>query len=111
MNARILTTYMACNCEVSVGHYQRRAGCGNCAVMNSCKVCKSDQLAEVAANLPLIACAGSGKTEVVARRVVHLLRSEGGGLAPRNIIAFTFTDKAAAGDRLSPEHALAVVLP
>jgi DNA helicase-2/ATP-dependent DNA helicase PcrA len=49
-----------------------------------------------AANLQLIACAGSGKTEVVAQRVVNLLRSEGGGLAPRNIIAFTFTDKAAA---------------
>ena len=48
-------------------------------------------------NLQLIACAGSGKTEVVARRVVHLLTpGEGGGLAPRNIIAFTFTDKAAA---------------
>jgi DNA helicase II / ATP-dependent DNA helicase PcrA len=48
-------------------------------------------------NLQLIACAGSGKTEVVARRVVHLLTpGEAGGLAPRNLIAFTFTDKAAA---------------
>lgn len=48
-------------------------------------------------NLQLIACAGSGKTEVVARRVVHLLTpGEEGGLAPRNIVAFTFTDKAAA---------------
>jgi ATP-dependent DNA helicase UvrD/PcrA len=48
-------------------------------------------------NLQLIACAGSGKTEVVARRVVYLLSpGKGGGLAPRNIIAFTFTDKAAA---------------
>src|SRR5439155_1325989 len=47
-------------------------------------------------NLQLIACAGSGKTEVVARRVVHLLTPDKGGLAPRNIIAFTFTDKAAA---------------
>ncbi|MBI4454928.1 MAG: ATP-dependent helicase [Acidobacteria bacterium] len=49
-------------------------------------------------NLQLIACAGSGKTDVAAYRVVHLLKSKpaGGGLAPRNIIAFTFTDKAAA---------------
>ena len=47
-------------------------------------------------NIQLIACAGSGKTEVVAQRVVYLLRRDGGGLAPRNIIAFTFTDKAAA---------------
>lgn len=48
-------------------------------------------------NLQLIACAGSGKTEVVARRVVHLLTpGRTDSLAPRNIIAFTFTDKAAA---------------
>lgn len=53
----------------------------------------------VSGNLQLIACAGSGKTEVVARRVVNLLRptSEGGGgCQPANLIAFTFTDKAAA---------------
>lgn len=44
-------------------------------------------------NLQLIACAGSGKTEVVARRVAALLKN---GLKPANIVAFTFTDKAAA---------------
>ena len=48
-------------------------------------------------NLQIIACAGSGKTEVVARRVVHLLTpGRPGSLEPRNIVAFTFTDKAAA---------------
>jgi DNA helicase-2/ATP-dependent DNA helicase PcrA len=50
-------------------------------------------------NLQLIACAGSGKTEVVAQRVVTLLRpaaAGGGGCLPQNIVAFTFTDKAAA---------------
>lgn len=48
-------------------------------------------------NLQLIACAGSGKTEVVARRVVQLLNPNGQDkMAPRNIIAFTFTEKAAA---------------
>src|SRR5438876_2007777 len=48
-------------------------------------------------NLQLIACAGSGKTEVVARRVVHLLTpGRPDSLLPANIIAFTFTDKAAA---------------
>ena len=48
-------------------------------------------------NLQLIACAGSGKTEVVAQRVVELLRgSSGQPLLPRNIVAFTFTEKAAA---------------
>ena len=48
-------------------------------------------------NLQLIACAGSGKTEVVARRVAHLLTNGGcEKLEPRNIVAFTFTNKAAA---------------
>ena len=61
---------------------------------------KSQQAAirHAAGNLQLIACAGSGKTEVVARRIVRLLR-EGdpdGPLLPANIVAFTFTDKAAA---------------
>ena len=43
-------------------------------------------------NLQLVACAGSGKTEVVARRVVNLLRS---GIKPGGIVAFTYTNKAA----------------
>ncbi len=48
-------------------------------------------------NLQLIACAGSGKTEVVAQRVVQLLTPKPEGtLSPRNIVAFTFTEKAAA---------------
>lgn len=48
-------------------------------------------------NLQLIACAGSGKTEVVAQRVASILKAgKSKGLAPRNIVAFTFTDKAAA---------------
>lgn len=48
-------------------------------------------------NLQLIACAGSGKTEVVARRVVTLLDPEHEPrVFPANLVAFTFTDKAAA---------------
>lgn len=48
-------------------------------------------------NLQLIACAGSGKTEVVAQRVAHLLRRETRPtLSPSQIVAFTFTNKAAA---------------
>ena len=48
-------------------------------------------------NLQIIACAGSGKTEVVARRVVHLLTpGRPDSLSPQNIVAFTFTKKAAA---------------
>ena len=48
-------------------------------------------------NLQIIACAGSGKTEVVARRVARLLTGNNGKkLEPRNIVAFTFTNKAAS---------------
>lgn len=48
-------------------------------------------------NLRIIACAGSGKTSTVAGKVAHLLNPETGlDLHPRNIIAFTFTEKAAA---------------
>ena len=56
-------------------------------------------IGHVSGNLQLIACAGSGKTEVVAQRVVNLLRpvrDGGAGCTPQNIVAFTFTDKAAA---------------
>jgi len=48
---------------------------------------------DTSGNLQLIACAGSGKTEVVARRVATLLKE---GAKPGDIVAFTFNDKAAA---------------
>lgn len=68
--------------------------------------------------LQLIACAGSGKTEVVAQRVANLLDPATGlDLIPGNIIAFTFTEKAAAElkeriidrcrDRLGEIHGMA----
>jgi DNA helicase II / ATP-dependent DNA helicase PcrA len=48
-------------------------------------------------NLQIIACAGSGKTQVVSARVVKILdRKRDEGIKPENIVAFTFTDKAAA---------------
>lgn len=47
-------------------------------------------------NLQLIACAGAGKTEVLACRVARLLqKGRGDGLTPANIVAFTFQEKAA----------------
>lgn len=58
-----------------------------------------DAIGYGAGNLQLIACAGSGKTEVVARHIARLLTpiEQGGvGLMPANVIAFTFTEKAAA---------------
>lgn len=58
---------------------------------------QQDAIEHTTGNLQLIACAGSGKTEVVARRVANLLKSapDGGGCQPANIVAFTFTEKAA----------------
>lgn len=43
-------------------------------------------------HMQIIACAGSGKTEVVAQRVADLLSE---GIDPSSVIAFTFTEKAA----------------
>jgi DNA helicase II / ATP-dependent DNA helicase PcrA len=45
--------------------------------------------------LQIIACAGSGKTQVISQRIAAILAQP--GVEPRNIIAFTFTEKAAAG--------------
>jgi DNA helicase-2/ATP-dependent DNA helicase PcrA len=44
--------------------------------------------------LQIIACAGSGKTQVISQRIASILSQD--GIAPRNIVAFTFTEKAAA---------------
>ena len=43
-------------------------------------------------NLLILACAGSGKTETLARRIVRLIID---GESRRSIVAFTFTDHAA----------------
>ncbi|MHB8834323.1 MAG: ATP-dependent helicase [Candidatus Methylomirabilia bacterium] len=47
-------------------------------------------------NLQIIACAGSGKTQVVSARIVEILKEGQGRVSPANIVAFTFTEKAAA---------------
>jgi DNA helicase II / ATP-dependent DNA helicase PcrA len=44
--------------------------------------------------LLIVACAGSGKTQVISQRIVEILRRP--DVQPKNIVAFTFTDKAAA---------------
>ncbi|MDR3568794.1 MAG: ATP-dependent DNA helicase [Syntrophobacteraceae bacterium] len=58
-------------------------------------------------NLQIIACAGSGKTQVISQRIVNILREKGpSGIEPANIVAFTFTDKA-AGELKDRIHKLA----
>jgi len=44
--------------------------------------------------LQIIACAGSGKTHVISKRIADVLALP--GVEPRNVVAFTFTEKAAA---------------
>lgn len=44
--------------------------------------------------LLIVACAGSGKTQVISQRIVETLRRD--DVEPKNIVAFTFTEKAAA---------------
>lgn len=45
-------------------------------------------------HLQVIACAGAGKTEAISRRVSALIKE---GVEPSQIIAFTFTERAATG--------------
>lgn len=51
-------------------------------------------LALLRRNVQLVACAGAGKTETVARRIVRVLTQP--GVPPESVVAFTFTEKAAA---------------
>ena len=53
----------------------------------------ADAVAHRGSHIQIIAAAGSGKTEVVSQRVADLIAT---GEEPRSIVAFTFTDKAAA---------------
>lgn len=45
-------------------------------------------------DVEIIACAGAGKTGVVTRRIVNILKNKP-DVVPENIVAFTFTKKAA----------------
>lgn len=49
-------------------------------------------------DLEIIACAGAGKIGVVTRRIINILKSKS-EILPENIVAFTFTRKAAENKR------------
>lgn len=51
-------------------------------------------IATVDEPLQIVACAGSGKTQVISQRIAKILAQP--GTTPRNVVAFTFTEKAAA---------------
>lgn len=55
---------------------------------------QQEAISEIDHNLQIIACAGSGKTEVITRRIANILQSKQ-DIKPENIVAFTFTNKAA----------------
>lgn len=62
-------------------------------------------IAEINSNLQIIACAGSGKTEVIARRIADILESKE-NILPESIVAFTFTEKAAENMKVRIAKAL-----
>ena len=61
---------------------------------------QTNAINEIDKNLQIIACAGSGKTEVISRRIGKILSEK--NVDPKSIVAFTFTEKAAKslGERI-----------
>lgn len=64
-----------------------------------------EAIGEIDHNLQIVACAGSGKTEVITRRIANILTTRP-EVKPENIVAFTFTEKAAASLRQRVEKVL-----
>src|SRR5690606_8119729 len=70
-----------------------RSGRARLIPLRTLTTAQREAIAHSGGRLRILACAGSGKTEVLAQRAVRLLTE---GADPASIIAFTFTEKAAA---------------
>ena len=55
---------------------------------------QQEAISEIDRNLQIIACAGSGKTEVITHRIANIIQNKP-DISPGSIVAFTFTEKAA----------------
>ena len=64
-----------------------------------------EAIEEINRNLQIIACAGSGKTEVITRRIANIFQCKP-DIKPENVVAFTFTEKAAASMKTRISKAL-----
>jgi DNA helicase-2/ATP-dependent DNA helicase PcrA len=62
--------------------------------MTSYTSTQAEAIACLGEPLQIIACAGSGKTQVISQRIAKILAQP--GVKPSSVIAFTFTEKAAA---------------
>ena len=71
---------------------------------------QQEAISELERNLQIIACAGSGKTEVISRRIANILQKKE-NVQPENVVAFTFTEKAAESLKYRIESALGMQVP
>lgn len=76
------------------------------------KLTNAQQMAvnHINGHLQIIACAGSGKTTVISNRIANILKQKS-EIQPHNIVAFTFTEKAAASLKKHIEDAVGRMLP